>query len=151
MGADTLIFLSTGKVHTAIRNILLENIPALKNVDLTKDLKIDLGIDEGINHNNKPEVIKRALIRTLFNTMFSSQISEDIVQAYVDYASYGALCVLGTDFHSLTGNYFLPKIESIRNKIKGAILETPIGKSVKEAAAKAAEERSKKFSQGINN
>jgi hypothetical protein len=47
MGNDTLIFLGTGTEHTQVREFLLSNVPAWKNVDpVHGSLDLDFGEDE---------------------------------------------------------------------------------------------------------
>ena len=73
-----------------------------------------------------------------FPPLLSPSIRLQILEAFMQYATYGATCALGKPFHSLTFNLLLPKIEKIRQTITAGIAATPGGRRIQAAAAQAA-------------
>ena len=153
MGSDTLIFLGTGETHTEIRNILIEAVegfrnPLYQNSDKASSLiELDFGTDDvtsdaylSLDNDSKDEILKRTLVRTLFKTVFGAPISPDGFAALMEYPALGGTCVLGEDFHTITGGIILSKLDAIRKRIRLAIAETPVGKDIKERAKKAVAE-----------
>jgi len=151
MGNDTLIFLSTGPLHTALRELLFETVPAFKGSNPNGTLELDFGEDETKFKSGEAaagpvsemeSIVRRTLIRTLFKTMFESPTSmdADTLAAFEEYAKWGGTCVLGSDFHHITGGLILNKVEAIRKRIREGVLKTPVGQRVKAAAAKSFQE-----------
>ena len=83
-------------------------------------------------------LLLRSLVRTMFKTMFEAPLRKEALDAYVAYSKWGGTCVLGTDFHKLTGGLILNKVDDLRKQIRQSILETPGGQRIKKAAAAAA-------------
>ncbi len=59
-------------------------------------------------------IVRRTLIRTLFRRMFGAPIDNATLAAFVEYATWGATCVLGDAFHRATAGVALRKVAAIR-------------------------------------
>ena len=155
MGNDTLIFVGTGVEHTQIREFLISNVPAWTQTDPVKgpSLDVDFGEDEELVKSFRSDegvcqsvpvgtdvdgLVLRALVRTMFKSMFEAPITKEALVAFVEYSTYGGTCVLGEAFHKVTAGLILAKVDTLRQQIRSAILETPAGKRIKQAAAAAA-------------
>jgi hypothetical protein len=67
-------------------------------------------------------------------------VAAQVLAAFEDYATYGATCGLGQQFHSITLNLLLPRIDAIRQVIADGMASTPGGQRIQAAAAVAARE-----------
>ena len=142
--ADTLIFQSTGKAHSALRHLLKAHIPGFAlpaGTKLTLELGDDAAAWAGPRHTLSAEVldgiVRRTLIRTLFRAMFDAPIHNETLAAFIDYSTWGATCVLGTAFHKATFGIILGKVTSIRAVLQAGVQETAVGQRLMAAAAQA--------------
>jgi hypothetical protein len=148
MSGDTLIFQGTGPStwHSQVRKFFMDNVPAFKSSDPNgPNLAVDLGTDAAalssraeLSPTDLDDIVMRTLIRTLFKTIFEAPIDEATLEAFIEYTKWGGTCVLGADFHQLTGNLILIKIKGIRARMTEGVLKTPVGQRLQAAAADAA-------------
>ena len=107
--------------------------------DLVNSFRSKEGVCQSVPVGTDVEgLVLRALVRTMFKAMFEAPLKKATLDAYVAYSKWGGTCVLGTDFHTVTGGLILMKVDALRKQIRDAILDTPAGQRIKEAAAVAA-------------
>lgn len=129
LGQNTLIFLNTSsKMHHDFRQLLKDAIPALSKRSNLRSYFDNINVDDTYD----VVVVRKTLIKTLFYTMFSSIITDDQVSVIMEYLTYGPTCVLGEDFHRLTFNLLLKKVNKIRNTVYDIIYISPTGRNAAE-------------------
>lgn len=127
-----------------MRHLLKQHIPGfgvasndLLELDLGEDAAMWLGRNSTVEVDERDGVVRRTLIRTLFRNMFGAPIDKETLQAFIDYATWGATCVLGKAFHSATAGLILNRVTDIRARLRQGILATPVGQKLQAAAAQA--------------
>lgn len=149
LGRDNLLFLSTGTVHSKLRQILHETIPALANPGAP--LKLEFDDDELEQQMTSTTVaalpsdevdahVRATLIKTLFKSMFGASISPEGLSAALEYSEYSKVCVMREHAFDVLDMFARNKVVSIRDLLFQVVKDTPNGKLIKERAAAAASE-----------
>ena len=128
----TLLFVGTSHEHERMRNFLAQHLKQPSGGEEVLDLTPASSPTGSVSAD-----VRRAVVTAVFAQLWGAPLSAESTEVVMDYFQWGAMCYFGDFVNKIniaTAGLALRRVDRIRSEALSAVLETPVGKHLVEAA-----------------